>query len=242
MSFEPTVDQVAAALAHAEAEQPMEACGVIAGDQYFRLRNEATVHDAFAMDMRGYHALDQQYGVAVIVHSHVYLPAIASDGDRAGCEKTGKPWLIISWPTGQSSVIEPSGWRAPLVGRQWAWGSLDCFGLVRDAFQAYTGILLPDFERDWLFWERGENLVAEHFAEAGFIKLPQDSEPKHCDVFGMKINAKVVNHLGIFLAEHGGVMLHQLMGRLSIREIYGGTYRQATVLHLRHRKFLEPAP
>lgn len=244
MTLTPTDTQIAAALKHAEQAQPMESCGVIAGGEYIPLVNQSTEVGAFAMDMHGFRDVAKAHKVEAVVHSHVYLPAIASDVDLTMCEVTDLPWLIVSWPTGKWAVIEPHGYRAPLVGRQWAWRSHDCFALIRDGFEAYTGIQLPDFDRDWMFWRQGQNLIGDHYREAGFVEMPQDTPPQHCDVLGMRMASPVINHLGLFLADplSGGVLLHQLHNRLSIREVYGGTYRQATELHLRHQKFLEVAP
>jgi hypothetical protein len=58
------------------------------------------------------------------------------------------------------------------------------------------------------------------------------------------MQSPVVNHLGLYIndPERGGVLLHQLQDRLSVREIYGGVYAKATELHLRHRNFLEGPP
>lgn len=236
----PTDKQVADALAHAAETQPLECCGVIADGEYVRIANQADEPNSFAMDMAALHAINTQRSVEAIVHSHVYLPPIASEGDRAMCENTGLPWLIVNWPTGAWAVIEPNGWRAPLIGRQWAWGSHDCFGLIRDGFLDYTGILLPDFDRDWNWWKKGQNLIADHYLEAGFVALPSDTPPQHCDLVGMRVSSPVVNHLGLFL--HPDMMLHQLVNRLSVREVYGGLYQRATELHLRHRNFLTEAP
>lgn len=240
--FTPSEDQVAAALAHAAESQPRESCGVIAGGQYRRLRNAAEEHDTFAIDMREYHEVEKTVGVIeAVVHSHVYLPPIASEGDRASCERTGKPWLIVAWPTEQWAVIEPTGWKAPLIGRQWAWGTQDCWCLVRDGFEQYAGIRLPDFDSGgWEWWLKGGDLIAEHFRAGGFVQLPQDSTPQHCDIFGMRIHAPVLNHLGLFLAPD--VLLHQVMGQMSQRVVYGGTYAKMTELHLRHERFMEAPP
>ena len=238
--FTPSEVQLAAALAHAGACEPLESCGVIADGLYWPLENTATEHDAFVMDMRGYLAVDAKHPVEAVVHSHVYRRPIASDGDRAMCEKTGLPWLIVSWPLGVHAVIEPCGYRAPLVGRQWAWGSHDCYGLLRDGFYDYTGILIPDFSREWLWWQTGGDIIAAQFEQAGFVRLPPDTPMQHCDALGMKLHSPVVNHCGLFLAPD--ILLHQLMGRMSMREPYGGIYRYATILHVRHERLLDGPP
>lgn len=239
MTLRPTPKQIVDALLHAEACQPLEACGVIAGGHYFRLTNTATDHDTFVMDMRGFIAIARTAKVEAIVHSHIYLPPEPSEGDMAMCEKTGLPWLIVSWPTGKHRVIEPSGWTAPLVGRQWAWGSHDCWGLVRDALNVHRGILMPDVPREWLWWRNGGDLIVEKFEEVGLVRVPQDTPLRDCDILGMQIASPVVNHLGMYLAPD--LLLHQLMGRISLREVYGGMYRKLTTLHLRHRDLMEVA-
>jgi len=234
MTFRPTPKQIEAAMRWAAECQPMEGCGVIAAGRFIPVDNTATEHDTFVMDMRRFCEIDSKTRVEAVVHSHVYVAPRPSDGDRAMCEKTGLPWLIVSWPEEIFTVIEPCGWKAPVVGRQWAWGSHDCLGCIRDGFLEQTGIELPDFPREWLWWAKGGNDIEEQFAGAGFVRLAQDVLPRHCDVFGMQIAAPVVNHLGLFLEPD--LMLHQMMGRPSVREVYGGYYRKATVLHLRHRE------
>lgn len=240
MTWQPAQAIIDQALEHAAAVQPLEACGVVADGIFHAVPNNATDWDAFVMDMPAYLAIAKEKKIEAIVHSHVYAPPKPSDGDRAGCENTGLPWLIVAWPTGAHQVIEPSGWRAPLVGRKWAWGTHDCFGTMRDGFAEYAGVTIPDFPREWLWWERGQNIIEDQFEQAGFVKAG-DSIWRHCDVAAMRIPpSKVINHVGLFI--HPDMILHQLLGRNSVREIYGGIWQMATVLHLRHRDFLEVPP
>lgn len=233
MTWRPTEPQLADALVHAERCAPAECCGLIAGSFYRPLENRATDHDSFVMDMRGYAAVAREHCVEAVVHSHVNAPPVASEADRAICEKLGLPWLIVSWPSCQHAVLSPTGWRGPLIGRQWAWNAQDCLSLVRDALWANACLSIPDFTRDWNFWKNGEDLIAQHFREAGFVALPAGSAPRHCDVFGMRMpGSPVVNHLALFLAPDQ--ILHQLVGQLSRRQLYDGFFQKATVLHLRH--------
>jgi proteasome lid subunit RPN8/RPN11 len=218
----------------AERCDPHEMCGVIVeGGDFIEIPNTATDFDTFVMDRRAYAKVSSAHKIVAIVHSHVYLPAIASEADRAMCEKLGIPWVIFSWPTGNYSIIEPCGWMAPLVGREWGWGTQDCWGLVRDAYKSLAGIDLKDFPRDWLWWKNGENLIPKYYPEAGFRLV--DGPPKHLDFLVMQIQSPVPNHCAVFLEPD--VVLHHLMGRKSVREVYGGFYQRATVLHLRHEAF-----
>ena len=233
--FQPNADQLAAALAHAEQCAPLESCGVIAGDEFIAIDNLAAECGHFIMDRRAFCRIDSGQKVTAIVHSHVDYPAIAGETDRASCEATGLPWLIVSWPAGRWCVITPEGWTAPLIGREWAWGSHDCYGLIRDGFAAYTGIQLPDYPRDWMFWKESDEIGAK-IAENDFVILPEGSRPQHCDLIGMRFASPVVNHLALFLEPDQ--ILHQLYRRLSVREIYGGIFRERMVFILRHKRLL----
>lgn len=237
MTYQPSKDVIDAALELAYKCQPMESCGVVVADGTFiPVANLATEEGHFIMDGRSFCKIDDERNVRAIVHSHVAFPPIASDTDRVMCEKSGLPWVIVTWPSGHWNVIEPTGYTAPLVGREWAWGSHDCYGLIRDGFRTYTGIELPDYRRDWLFWRRGEDIITSRISANGFHQLPLGSPPRHCDIFGLSINSDVINHLALFLEPDR--ILHQLYRQLSVRELYAGPWVENTRLHLRHERFL----
>ena len=241
MTWQPTEDQIAAALAHAAACQPLESCGVIAGGRYRPLNNTATA----ARRLRHGHArLSSRSSSRAQGRGDRAQPCLSPAGRQRGRPRhVRKDRPAVADRLLAARRLMRSSSRAA-SGRRWSAGngrgaSHDCFGLIRDGFQDYAGIRCPTFARDWMWWQNGGNIIADQFAEAGFVRLPPDTPPQHCDVFGMKLHAPVVNHLGLFLAPD--VILHQLMGRLSVREVYGGVYRDATVLHLRHEQLLEAA-
>lgn len=238
MTWRPSKEILAAILEHAEECQPREACGVVIASRFYPVTNTADDRLAFVMDGAELCALENKHGQAeAIVHSHVYGPPIPSEADKAMCERLGLPWLIVSWPLGTHHVFQPSGYKAPLLGRQWAWGTHDCYGLIRDGILEHGGVALPDFARAWLWWERGGNIIAEQFEQAGFV--PVAGAFRHCDVIGMQIRSPVINHLGLFLEPD--IILHHMFNRLSAREVYGGVWQLATVLHLRHRSLMGDA-
>lgn len=228
------------AMSLARHHMPREACGVVVRGRLEEVTNRSTELDHFAMDRDEYFTLTKDGGLDAIVHSHAYLPPVASQADRAMCETTAVPWLIVSVPTEQWTVIEPDGYVAPLIGRQWCHGSLDCWGLVRDGFRAFTGKTPPDFVRDWDWWHQGQNTILENVEAAGFVLLGQDTAPRHCDIILMQFRSEVPNHLGLYVAPEG-LLLHQLFGRTSVRETYGGFFQQITRYIARHRDFLDQA-
>lgn len=214
---------------HAREEAPREACGVVAGGRYHRLANLSREDDHFEMDMRGFCRIASKTPVEAICHSHVGHGPAPSDLDRQGCEASRLPWLILSWPSGDIAELQPCGWRDPFVGRPWAWGSSDCFSLVRDAFRHHAGISIPDVPRRWGFWHQ-HDLIGEQFAACGFREV--EDELQHLDVLAMTVGAERPNHLALYLAP--GSILHQLIHQPSVRSPYTGTLKRLTVARFRH--------
>lgn len=225
---------------HAAQQYPREACGLVivakGRERYVPCRNLAQGTEHFVMDPQDYAAAEDAGDVIAVVHSHPDAPATPSEADMVSCEATGLPWHILSWPADDFRTIEPSGYQAPLVGRTFAHGVLDCWSLVRDFYARELAIDLPDFERrdDW--WAKGENLYIEGYPKAGFVHLNQDTPEKIGDVILMQRRADVPNHGGVYIGN--GLMLHHMHGRLSTREVYGGYWREITRCVLRHKTLL----
>ncbi|VVE82594.1 C40 family peptidase [Pandoraea sputorum] len=225
---------------HAAQEHPREACGLVivakGRERYVPCRNLAQGTEHFVMDPQDYAAAEDAGDVIAVVHSHPDAPATPSEADMVSCEATCLPWHILSWPADDFRTIEPSGYQAPLVGRTFAHGVLDCWSLVRDFYARELAIDLPDFERRDEWWTKGENLYIEGYPKAGFVHLNQDTPGKVGDVILMQRRADVPNHAGVYIGN--GLMLHHMHGRLSTREVYGGYWREITRCVLRHKALM----
>lgn len=241
-----TPESQAAILAHAQQEFPREACGLLLvhkGRQiYAPCRNLGVGTDQFVIHPEDYFHADRRGQIVAVVHSHPNLPAAPSQADRVACEATGLPWFIVSYPGGDWRQLTPEGYVAPLVGRQWAHGVLDCYSLLRDWYAQERGIELLDFARLDEWWLRGENLYVDNFAKAGFAPVEGAGlggiDPEEGDVLLMQIASPVPNHAAIYLGD--GLILHHLQGRLSSRDVYGGYWRKVTTHVLRYRQFGGP--
>jgi len=100
-----------------------------------------------------------------------------------------------------------------LVGRQWSYGSFDCFSLIRDYYKL-LGVELPDYERpedfktcDSIFLDQANSLG---FHEVGLNRrLPND-------VLIMQLGTKTPMHAAILLPNER--ILHQKSDSISCSE------------------------
>lgn len=227
-------------LAHAASEVPREACGLLVatniGPKYFRCRNtHPKPTDNFAMDRYDQADAEDAGEILALVHSHPSLPPNPSQADKVEAEKWGLPWFIVNPLTGEMAKYEPNGYVAPLVGREFVHGILDCFTLIRDFYSQELGITLPDFEREDDWWHKGQNLYTDHYAEAGFVVTHDD--PRRGDVILMQLRSDRPNHGAVFLGDE--TILHHLPGRLSRRDPYCGYWHNITTHVLRYERHVD---
>lgn len=228
-------DNKTLATLHAKAVYPREACGLLVirkgREVYFSCRNIGVGTDQFVIHPEDYAQADSEGEIVGVVHSHPNLPPTPSQADRVACEASGMPWYIVGVPIEAWAMIKPSGYVAPLVGRSWSHGVLDCYSLVQDWFEVNRGVMLPSFPRFDEWWKRGENLYLENFSNVGFVAIDAaDIEAGDC--FLMQVASPVPNHAAVYLGD--GLILHHLQGRLSSRDVYGGYWQKITTHVLRY--------
>lgn len=230
----------AAILDHAKAEYPKECCGVVAivrgRDRYFPCENVSPdPQNQFTLNPDDFASADDEGEITHIVHSHIHIPPTPSEADRAACEATGLPWIIVNPQTEEWGGCEPCGYEAPLVGRQHVWGVMDCWTIVRDWYKRERSIDLMNVPRSKNFWKAGENPLGNNWRAAGFRRLDEDEELEIGDVILMQSgDSDVPNHVALYLGEDE--IIHHMEGRLSSRDVYGGWYRKHTVMVVRYAK------
>ncbi|MCC8385156.1 peptidase P60 [Photorhabdus laumondii subsp. laumondii] len=223
---------------HAESEYPNECCGVIAQksrvEKYFPCRNLAIEpSEQFHLDPVDYVNAEDWGTITAIVHSHPDATTQPSELDKAQCDATELPWIIVSWPEGDIRTIQPRG-ELPLIGRPFVLGHTDCWGLIMSYFRQEHGIELNDYRVDYHWWESGkENRYLDNWFECGFREF--SDAPKVGDMVIMQVSSPVANHAGIILSDN--MLLHHMYGQLSQRVPYGGYWKERTIKILRYRDF-----
>ena len=243
---------LADAYKHAEEQYPRESCGLIytphfAEDcsnlSYYPCRNLATSDEHFFLHPEDFADCEDKGKIKQVVHSHPNYPPKPSQADLVECEKSELPWVIIGWPSKTYRQITPTGYEAPLVGRQFKFGTLDCYSVVRDYYSRTCGIELEDYIREDGFWERGEDLYEANFRKEGFEEVPFTELKKH-DLILMAVKSRVINHAAVFIGYRNfngrtevPVMLHHLQDRLSEEVVYGGFWHKNMRKVIRHKEF-----
>ncbi|WP_278976754.1 C40 family peptidase [Oligella urethralis] len=243
--------------AHAIAEYPRECCGLIIADgnkqKYIPCRNVAENDHDFKLHPEDYANAEEQGQVLAVVHSHIDRNPLPTEADKVGCEASGLPWHIVAVHDGEINswhYFEPTGYQAPLVGREFHHGVLDCYTLIRDFYQRELNIVIPDFERPDDWWNKPEcgEIYLDNFSKAGFVRV--DDEPRYGDVILMQYRSERTNHGGVYLGDKGlkeapdlfpvpNALLHHAMPRLSERVPYAGYWADITRMVVRHKDMLD---
>ncbi len=222
---------LAAFKAHALAQWPKEAVGIINGTgDYVELENTSEdPENAFEADSV---ELD---GAIAVLHTHTKDQRAASFTDMQQQAAMGIPWGIAC--CGQFGVGNVYWLGSPevetLEGREFFHGIHDCYSIIRDYYSTKLGIALPDFPRSDHWWhDKDANYYARFYRDAGFKRIqPEDAEVN--DVLLMRVGpTQSINH-GAILVENN-MVLHHLVNRISSREP-AGRWLEKVELVLRYR-------
>lgn len=235
IDYSPVLEDIKA---HAASVYPQECCGLVivfkGRLRYIPCTNSATsTTQHFIISAEEWCAAEDLGSPVLVVHSHPNIPPNPSQADLVSCELSGLPWLIVNWPVGTTHYFEPSGYKAPLEGRVFSHGILDCFTIIQDYYNEKLGITLKTPIREDKWWEKGQNLYLDNYSAWEFHRV--DTPKKH-DVLLMCIGSSVPNHGALWVED--GLILHHQTGRLSSIDVYGGYYQKVTTHIFRHKDLL----
>lgn len=223
-------------LAHAKETFPKECCGLVVlfkgRERYVRCNNISDdQNEEFVIDPRSYLAAEQMGDIIKVVHSHPRTAPTPSEADKVCIEKSNLPWIIINPVTCHWTETKPSGYKADLIGRKYAYGVLDCYTLIVD-YYAELGIKLNDYPRKGTLAGDAENYL-ENLTKEGFVKV---DTPQEHDMVLMCLEHNKPNHGAIYVGNNK--ILQHCENRLSSRDVYGGFWLRNTYGYYRHLDLL----
>jgi len=256
-----------AILEHAAQCYPRESCGLIVDDAYLPCTNIAADDEQFEIDPSDYIKCSLLGEIKAVVHSHpdssinpsqpdkvqMNLPLVLSK--KAGLEHLASqsiPWVITNGT--EIAVFEPDGYQAPLLGREYHHGLLDCYTLFKDYYERELGIMLSEYERKDAWWEDSNHssLYLDNYQREGFVEVSKDELQKH-DVLLCRVGrTNHVNRAAIFLGDGkltseeappvfgDSIILHHPYGCDSLREIFGRQWYDRTAIVIRHKSLIRP--
>ena len=96
---------------HAEQEAPRECCGLVIeennNEKYIPLENISTEKDEFRMDGKTFVKYQLISKIKYVVHSHYGQDCQPSHADIIQCREVGIPYLIVSYPDKDYTIIQP---------------------------------------------------------------------------------------------------------------------------------------
>ena len=235
----------AAIIAHAQRDYPREACGVIVGKEYIPCTNISPDDAQFEIDPMDIVGVSKEGEIKAYVHSHPDGSTSPSMPDRVQMNLHGLPWIITNGT--ECAIHEPDGYQAPLLGREYHHGLMDCYTLIRDYYQRELGIYLNDYKRkdEWWIDAKSKPLYLDGFKKEGFIEV--DTIQKHDIILCRLGRTEHVNHALVFIGDGtlksertddvigNDLVLHHPYGRESLREIYGEQWQRRTAIIIRHK-------
>ena len=230
---------------HASECYPREACGVIVGKEYIPCKNVAVDDSQFEICPYDLVGVEKEGKILAYVYSHPDGTTAPSQPDRVQMNLHGLPWVITNGH--DVELHSPDGYQAPLLGREYHHGLMDCYTLIKDYYQRELGITLNDYERSDAWWESKDSkpLYVDNFKKEGFVEV--DTIQQHDLILARLGRTEHVNHALVFIGDGtlksertedvvgDCLVLHHPYGRDSIREIYGEQWQRRAAIIIRHK-------
>lgn len=237
--------------AHANECHPKECCGVIVNGDYIPCTNVAVDDAQFEIDVMDLVGAEKEGKIQAYVHSHSGFGEAStkpSQPDMIQMGLHGLPWVIANGV--DVDLYKPTDYKAPLIGRDYYHGILDCYSLVRDYYQRELGITLNDYKRKDEWWAdvNSDSLYVNNFKAEGFVEV---SDIKKHDIILCRLGrTHYVNHALVFIGDGklksertddvvgDSLVLHHPYNRESLREIYGQQWQRRAAIIIRHKSLL----
>ncbi len=234
---------------HATDTYPEECCGLVlqnGPEQHYRRCRNVAVNPTQDFDMFPLDFVEAEdevgfEGIVAVVHSHPDAQPYPSERDTAFCNRSGKPWFIVSCMEGVAQEFiygfMPNVRRPALIGRPFVHGALDCYQIIVDYYLERFQVQLTPYRREDNWWEtQGDERVSlyeDNFEREGFTQEVPVTDLQPGDMIVMQVRADRPNHAAVY--DGDGYVIHHLYGRLSERVLYNRAMQASTRYIRRHR-------
>ena len=96
---------------HAEQEAPRECCGLVIQEddkeKYVPFENISENENEFKMDAKTFVTYQLKSNIKYVVHSHYDEDSQPSEHDKHNCTAIGIPYLIVSYPGKEYTILQP---------------------------------------------------------------------------------------------------------------------------------------
>ena len=96
---------------HASKEAPRECCGLVIeendNEKYIPLENISTNENEFMIDPKTFVKYQLISKIKYVVHSHYGQDCQPSKADITQCREVGIPYLIVSYPDKEYTILQP---------------------------------------------------------------------------------------------------------------------------------------
>ena len=165
-----------------------------------------------------------------VYHSHVHHTEEFSEMDLKTSREAEIPFLLYSKLTGTFNYFCPEGCNPPFEGRQFVLGVQDCVSLVADYYKVIMKRKLPYFQRTPRMLEYGFDHLDTYYKNCGLVQV--EGPPQQGDILLLSINnSGYINHAAVY--DGNGVVLHQMMFRLSCRQQFENSWLKRVKMILR---------
>tara|TARA_R100001594_G_scaffold75192_1_gene109942 strand:+ start:380 stop:1072 length:693 start_codon:yes stop_codon:yes gene_type:complete len=223
-----------AALKHAISSNN-EVCGLISivkgREKYFPCKNlAADAEDEFVICPDNWIEAEDAGELVGVFHSHPNCSPKPSKTDLISCNYLDLPFYIVNPSSNEWHVMEPDGYKQPLIGRSWKWGTSDCWTLVIDYF-AEKGLTVKNWPRPNNSEDILTNGIFERLIPKSGFKIVED-EMQVGDLLLMKFVGPDPDHVAVYIGDQ--MMIHHADKRLSSRDLYNQALINATVRRYRY--------
>ena len=205
-----------------------EICGFVVqkgrSQIYFPCENQAALPtESFQIGADDWIEAEKLGEIRAIVHSHPHNEPFLSGADRVAQTQSRLPWVLVT-----NNELKVFRYAPLLRGREFVYGSADCFTLIRDAFML-AGIEFRDHERVDIDYDTEIHSFENNLPDGGFCQV---DSLQTGDVILMNYGT-LPAHVMLYIG-HGEVVHHKL-DRLSGKEPYTEALRRRTASIWRHR-------